>query len=98
MDGRGRALDNISQRLWRTIKYEEVYLHSYESPREARRALAEYIRFYNTERLHQSLAYRPPAEVYFARAPRHTEPAPGPNFAVTTSGTYQQATGLWICG
>ena len=44
MDGRGRALDNIfTERLWRTIKYEEVYLHSYESPREARRALTEYI-------------------------------------------------------
>ena len=55
MDGRGRALDNIfTERLWRTIKYEEVYLHSYESPREARQALTAYIRFYNTERLHQS--------------------------------------------
>jgi putative transposase len=66
MDGRGRALDNIfTERLWRSIKYEEVYLHSYASPREARQNLSRYLRFYNEERPHQSLAYRTPAEVYF---------------------------------
>jgi putative transposase len=66
MDGRGRALDNIfTERLWRSIKYEEVYLHSYVSPREARQNLGRYMRFYNEERPHQSLAYRTPAEVYF---------------------------------
>ena len=71
MDGRGRALDNIfTERLWRTIKYEEVYLHSYESPRAARHGLGAYITFYNTQRLHQALDYRPPAEVYFGTAPR----------------------------
>lgn len=71
MDGRGRALDNIfTERLWRTIKYEEVYLHSYESPRAARHGLGAYIAFYNTQRLHQALDYRPPAEVYFGTAPR----------------------------
>lgn len=65
MDGKGRALDNIfTERLWRTIKYEEVYLHEYASPREARAGLSEYIRFYNHERLHQSLEYRTPVEVY----------------------------------
>lgn len=72
MDGRGRALDNIfTERLWRTIKYEEVYLHSYESPREARRALGCYLAFYNRERLHQALDYRTPAEVYFGTAAPH---------------------------
>ena len=66
MDGRGRALDNIFiERLWRSIKYEEVYLHSYASPREARQNLSRYMRYYNEERPHQSLAYRTPAEVYF---------------------------------
>lgn len=66
MDGRGRALDNIfTERLWRSIKYEEVYLHSYVSPREARQNLSRYMRFYNEERPHQSLAYQTPAEVYF---------------------------------
>ena len=66
MDGKGRALDNIfTERLWRTVKYEEVYLHEYEDPRAARQGLADYFEFYNQERLHQSLNYRTPAEVYF---------------------------------
>lgn len=66
MDGRGRAMDNIFvERLWRTVKYEEVYLNSYETVSEAREALARYFHFYNTERLHQSLGYRTPHEVYF---------------------------------
>jgi putative transposase len=65
MDGRGRALDNIfTERLWRTIKYEEVYLHEYTSPRQAREQLTSYIHFYNHERLHQALDYRTPASVY----------------------------------
>lgn len=65
MDGKGRALDNIfTERLWRTVKYEEVYLHSYTSPREARQGLTRYLDFYNHGRLHQALAYRTPAEVY----------------------------------
>jgi len=67
MDGRGRALDNIfTERLWRTVKYEEVYLHDYDSPREARQALARYFEFYCTERPHQALNYQTPAQVYFA--------------------------------
>ena len=66
MDGKGRALDNIfTERLWRTVKYEEVYLHEYDSPRAARKGLAGYFEFYNQGRLHQSLNYRTPAEVYF---------------------------------
>lgn len=68
MDGRGRAFDNIFiERLWRTIKYEEVYLKSYESPNEAQRSIDDYIRFYNEERLHQSLGYKTPAEIYFSK-------------------------------
>lgn len=66
MDGRGRVFDNIFiERLWRSVKYEEVYLHSYESVRDARDGLARYFRLYNTERLHGSLGYRTPREVYF---------------------------------
>ena len=65
MDGKGRALDNIfTERLWRTVKYEEVYLHDYAHPREARQQLAAYFAFYNHRRLHQALDYRTPAEVY----------------------------------
>jgi len=65
MDGRGRALDNIfTERLWRTVKYEEVYLQDYAHPQEARRSLSAYFAFYNNRRLHQALGYRPPVEVY----------------------------------
>jgi putative transposase len=65
MDGRGRALDNVfTERLWRSLKYEEVYLHEYSSPREARDQLTHYIAFYNEERRHQALDYRTPASVY----------------------------------
>jgi putative transposase len=68
MDGRGRALDNVFvERLWRTVKYEEVYLKSYETVPIAIRSLGEYFRFYNEERLHQALGYRTPAAVYQER-------------------------------
>jgi putative transposase len=53
--------------LWRTIKYEEVYIKDYASPRDAREGLRDYLRFYNEQRLHQALEYRTPAEVYFAK-------------------------------
>lgn len=66
MDGKGRALDNIfTERFWRTVKYEEVYLHDYASPKDARKGLTRYLDFYNYERPHQSLDYRTPAEVYY---------------------------------
>jgi len=65
MDSKGRALDNIfTERLWRTVKYEEVYVHDYASPREARHQLSNYFEFYNQKRLHQSLDYQTPAEIY----------------------------------
>jgi putative transposase len=67
MDGRGRAMDNIfTERLWRSVKYEEVYLHDYETPRQARKGLTRYFQRYNYQRPHQSLAYLTPAEVYLA--------------------------------
>lgn len=65
MDGRGRVYDNIFvERLWRSVKYEAVYLHDYETVPEAEGGLAEYFDFYNHRRLHQALGYRPPVEVY----------------------------------
>jgi len=68
MDGKKRALDNIfNERLWRTIKYESVYIQEYRSPKEARQILTRYLDFYNNERPHQSLDYQTPAEVYFHR-------------------------------
>ena len=66
MDGKGRALDNIfTERLSRTVKYEEVYLNEYVMPKQARQGLTRYFDFYNHRRLHQALNYLTPAEVYF---------------------------------
>ena len=65
MDGRGRCMDNIfTERLWRSVKYEEVYLHDYTTPRQARQGLTRYLEFYNHERPHQALNYQTPAELY----------------------------------
>ena len=61
-------MDNIfTERLWRTVKYEEVYLTEYETPREARQGLSRYLQFYNEQRLHQALGYRTPAQIYHAK-------------------------------
>jgi putative transposase len=73
MDGKGSYNDNLFiERLWRTVKYEEVYLKAYEDGGDARSSLANYFHFYNAERPHHSLGYRTPAEVF---APTLIEPA-----------------------
>jgi len=65
MDGRGRFYDNIFiERLWRTVKYEEVYIRDYQTVSDAYIGLGNFFRFYNYDRVHQSLGYRVPAEVY----------------------------------
>ena len=65
MDGRGRFSDNIFvERLWRSLKYEEIYLRAYASVAEARQAIATYFEFYNNDRLHQALDYRAPRQVF----------------------------------
>jgi putative transposase len=65
MDGRGRCLDNVFvERLWRAVKYEDVYLRRYETVAELSQGLRRYFAFYNGERVHQALGYRTPAEVY----------------------------------
>ena len=67
MDGKGRASDNIFiERLWRTVKYEEIYLKEYESARGLAKSLRKYFDFYNKERLHQLLGYKTPEQVHFA--------------------------------
>jgi len=69
MDGKGRWVDNVFiERLWRTVKYEEVYLHAYRDGVEARERLSAFFDFYNGRRLHQSLGYQTPDEIYFAAA------------------------------
>ena len=68
MDGRGRCLDNIFiERLWRSLKYEEVYLKDYALVADAQEGIGRYLRFYNYERLHSSLDYRTPASIYRTR-------------------------------
>jgi putative transposase len=67
MDGKGRALDNVFvERLWRTVKYEHLYLMGYETVPELERGLKEFLRYYNRERMHQALDYQTPAAVYKA--------------------------------
>ncbi len=66
MDGKGRALDNVfSERFWRTIKWEDIYIMQYETPKALRQGIDAYMRYYNYERGHQSLAGRKPAETYY---------------------------------
>ncbi len=66
MDGKGRALDNIFvERLWRSLKYEEIYLNSYSDMTELQEAIDNYFNFFNTERFHQSLEYSTPDEIYY---------------------------------
>ena len=72
MDGKGRWVDNVFiERLWRSVKYEEIYLHAYRDGREARQQLTAYFDTYNRSRLHQSLDYRTPDEIYFAGRADH---------------------------
>jgi putative transposase len=68
MDGRGRCMDNIfTERLWRTVKYENIYLNEYTDIGEAEQGLNEYFKFYNEKRRHQSLEYKTPAKIYFSK-------------------------------
>ena len=71
MDGKGRWIDNVFvERLWRSVKYEKVYLHAYDDIRVARKSLKRYFTFYNSERKHQSLEDRTPDQVYYDKAER----------------------------
>jgi putative transposase len=71
MDGKGRWLDNVFvERLWRSVKYEDIYLHAYETPAELRAGLTRYFKFYNTRRRHSALDRRTPDAVYFEQAER----------------------------
>ena len=73
MDGRGRALDNIFvERLWRSVKYECVYLRQFDTVSQARAGLKDYLEFYNYERLHQSLVFNTPAQVYLNNSSDNT--------------------------
>jgi putative transposase len=70
MDGRGSWRDNVFvERLWRSVKYEEVYLRAYETVAEARRLIGRYLDFFNTKRPHSSLGARTPDHAYFTQLP-----------------------------
>lgn len=76
MDSRGRAMDNIFiERLWRSLKYEDIYINNYETVRELHTGLSRYFDLYNNERLHQALEYRTPWEIHFGigNMPREAE-------------------------
>jgi putative transposase len=76
MDGRGRYLDNIFiERLWRSLKYEEVFLKAYGAAIEARRSIGKWLEFYNDERPHQALGYRTPREIFEGEACEHVDNA-----------------------
>ena len=76
MDGKGRWIDNVFiERLWRSVKYEDVYLHAYASGSDARASLTRYFAFYNARRLHENLDYATPDEVYFGALAQTTRAA-----------------------
>ena len=69
MDGKGRWIDNVFiERVWRSVKYENIYLRAYETGTQLRRGLTAYFDFYNTRRIHQALDYQTPDDVYYVRA------------------------------
>ena len=66
MDSKGRAIDNIAiERFFRSLKYEKIYINEYKTVKEVKEAIKEYIQFYNNKRLHQSLEYNTPSEIYY---------------------------------
>ena len=92
MDGKGRYLDNIFiERLWRSLKYEEVYIKAYGSVAEARRSLGEWLAFYNDVRPHQSLEYRTPREIFEGVACGYVDNPSAPLRAAPALPTYPQA-------
>src|SRR5271157_5605992 len=92
MDGKGRYLDNIFiERLWRSLKYEEVFIKAYGSVVEARRSIGEWLAFYNDERPHQALSYRTPREVFEAAACVYVDNASASLRCAHALPTYTQA-------
>jgi putative transposase len=93
MDGKGRFLDNIFiERLWRSLKYEEVFIKAYTSVAEARCGIGTWLGFYNDERLHQALGYRTPREIFVAGAAcGYVDNAPAPLRSASALTTYPQA-------
>jgi putative transposase len=105
MDGRGRFLDNIFvERLWRSLKYEEVYLKAYETIAEARKGIETYFHFYNTERPHEALGYKTPEEVFlgltrpagFVEKPKDFPTTPQAQQQILKNDLFKKEKGVWF--
>ena len=94
MDGKGRCMDNIFvERLWRSLKYENVYLHAYASVAEARAGIAAWLHFYNEERLHQAHGYRTPRQIYEAQCPWTSGRSAAPNGSASPASRARSGNG-----
>ena len=94
MDGKGRCMDNIFvERLWRSLKYEDVYLHAYTSVAEARAGIAAWLHFYNEERLHQAHGYRTPRQIYEEQYPWTSGRSAAPNGSASPASRTRSGTG-----
>ena len=94
MDGKGRCMDNIFvERLWRSLKYEDVYLHAYTSVAEARAGIGAWLHFYNEERLHQAHGYRTPRQIYEEQCPWTSGRSAAPNGSASPASRARSGTG-----
>jgi putative transposase len=94
MDGKGRCMDNIFiERLWRSLKYESVYLHAYASVAQARAGIAAWLNFYNEERLHQAHGYRTPRQIYEEQCPWTSGRSAAPNGSASPVSRARSGTG-----
>jgi putative transposase len=94
MDGKGRCMDNIFvERLWRSLKYEDIYLHAYASVAEARAGIAAWLHFYNEERLHQAHGYRTPRQIYEEQCPWTSGRSAAPNGSASPASRARSGTG-----
>ena len=93
MDGKGRCMDNIFvERLWRSLKYENVYLHAYASVPEAKAGIGDWLNFYNEERLHQAHGYRTPRQIYEGQCPWTGSATPNGSASRAKSGNGEMLT------
>ena len=94
MDGKGRCMDNIFvERLWRSLKYEDVYLHAYASVAEAKAGIGSWLTFYNEERLHQAHGYRTPRQIYEAQCPWTSGRSAAPNGSASPASRTRSGSG-----
>ncbi len=97
MDGKGRCMDNIFiERLWRSLKYEDIYLHAYASVPEAKAGIGAWLHFYNEERLHQAHGYRTPRQIYEMQCPWTSGRSAAPNGSASPASRARSGTGKML--